>query len=89
VSLTGCGSGGEISRTARGHAIFTQRCASCHTLTGRDSSADGGDLGIAPMSVRDLVSFARVMPLRSPLSRADGLAVAQYVHARATELRRR
>jgi mono/diheme cytochrome c family protein len=75
--------------TARGHAIFTQQCASCHTLTGHDTSVDGGDLGIAPLRVRDIASFASVMPLKHPLSRTDALAVAEYVHARTRELRKR
>jgi mono/diheme cytochrome c family protein len=80
LALAGCGGGTPVSR---GHAIFTQQCSSCHTLTGRETDVDGGDLAIARMSVADLVSFARVMPLRHPLSRTDALAVARYVHTRA------
>jgi mono/diheme cytochrome c family protein len=81
--LGGCGGGGG-STIARGHAIFTRQCASCHTLAGRDTHADGGDLAIAHMSVADIASFARVMPLKKPLSAQDTLAVARYVHARAS-----
>jgi mono/diheme cytochrome c family protein len=66
----------------RGEAVFTRSCAECHTLTGRDSSAAGGDLAIARLGVRDLASFARVMPVR--LSRAEVNAVAAYIHAFAS-----
>jgi hypothetical protein len=34
------------------------------------------------MSVADLASFARVMPLKQPLTRSDAEAVARYVAAR-------
>ena len=51
----------------------------CHTLTGHDTRADGGDLAIAHMRVSDIASFARVMPVKQPLSEADALAVARYV----------
>lgn len=80
LALAGCGGGTPVSR---GHAIFTQECAACHTLTGHDTHADGGDLAIAHLSVADIASFTRVMPLRRPLSREDALAVARYVSARA------
>jgi hypothetical protein len=39
------------------------------------------DLILAHLSVADLASFAKVMPTRTPLSGADGLAVAEYVHS--------
>ena len=83
ATLAGCG--GSSNALGRGHAIFTQRCSSCHTLTGRDTHADGGDLAVAHLSVADIASFARVMPLRPSLSRRDTLAVAEYVHARASK----
>jgi hypothetical protein len=35
------------------------------------------------MRVADIASFARVMPLKEPLSEADALAVARYVRMRA------
>jgi len=77
--LAGCGG---ASHAARGRAIFEHECSSCHTLTGHDTTVDGGDLAIAHLRVGDLASFARVMPVRHPLSQADALAVARYVHAR-------
>jgi mono/diheme cytochrome c family protein len=82
MTLAGCGGGNSL---ARGHAIFTQRCSSCHTLTGHDTHADGGDLALPHLSVADIASFTRVMPLRRPLSRRDTLAVADYVHERASK----
>jgi mono/diheme cytochrome c family protein len=81
LALAGCGG---ASQTSRGHAIFESECSSCHTLTGHDTSADGGDLAIAHMPVADLASFARVMPVTPRLSKSDALAVARYVRMRAT-----
>ena len=78
--LAGCGG---TSQSSRGRGIFERDCSSCHTLTGHDTPADGGDLAIAHMGVADIASFARVMPLEHALSRADALAVARYVHLRA------
>ena len=69
---------------SRGHAIFEHDCSSCHTLTGHETSVDGGDLAIGHLRVADLASFARVMPLRQPLTQRDALIVARYVHARAS-----
>ena len=79
LAAAGCGGG---SRNSRGHAIFEQECSSCHTLTGHDTRIDGGDLAIARLRVADIASFARVMPVRRPLSNADAVAVARYVRAR-------
>ena len=78
--LAGCGG---TSQSSRGHGIFEHDCSACHTLTGHDTSADGGDLAIAHLRVADIASFARVMPLEQPLSHTDALAVARYVHLRA------
>lgn len=61
--------------------MFAAACANCHTLTGRDSHAPGGDLAIAKLSSRDIASFVHVMPVH--LSRAHADAVAAYVHATA------
>lgn len=63
--------------------MFAAACASCHTLTGRDTRARGGNLAIAELSPRDIASFVRVMPVR--LSPADVDAVAAYVHAAAAK----
>ena len=67
----------------RGRRIYTQSCSTCHTLTGHDTHAPGGDLLEADLSVADLASFARTMPIRPPLTAADAYAVARYVHAAA------
>jgi mono/diheme cytochrome c family protein len=63
----------------RGKTVFVAACGGCHTLTGRDSRAPGGDLAIATLSAADIASFVRVMPVH--LSRADVRAVSAYVHA--------
>jgi mono/diheme cytochrome c family protein len=77
--LAGC-SGGH--QAARGRSIFERSCAGCHTLTGHDTSAPGGDLRAAHLGAADVASFARVMPVRPPLSAAEARAVGRYVAAR-------
>jgi mono/diheme cytochrome c family protein len=74
--LAGC-SGGHS--TARGRHVFVRSCAGCHTLTGHDTGASGGDLRATRLSAADVTSFARVMPIRPPLSAADARAVGRYV----------
>jgi len=81
--LCGCGAHmqGQPLSPQRGRAVFSASCAACHTLTGRDSRARGGDLAIAKLSAADIASFVRVMPVH--LSPAEVDAVAAYVHAAA------
>lgn len=79
VLLSGCGGGHS---TAHGRAIFDRSCARCHTLTGHDTSAPGGDLRAGRLTAADVASFARVMPVHPSLSAADARAVAQYVASR-------
>ena len=67
-------------------AIFAHSCGGCHTLTGHDTDADGGDLAIGHLSVADIVSFTEVMPTRPRLSRADAVSVAEYVRAVARKI---
>lgn len=82
AALAGCG-GGSHSRLSgqlrQGRTVFEESCTGCHTLTGRDSKAAGGDLAIARLPPADLLSFIRVMPVH--LSHAEMDAVAAYVHA--------
>lgn len=92
VGAPGCGGAGRASGAGalhRGRQIFVRSCAACHTLAGRERGAVGGDLVALRLSVADLASFARVMPVRPRLSRADALAVAEYIHSVAASLRRR
>jgi mono/diheme cytochrome c family protein len=77
--LAGCGS---PTAAQRGHAIFEHDCASCHTLTGHETAVDGGDLAVGHLSVADVASFARAMPVRRTLSRRDAADVARYVVSR-------
>ena len=86
VALLGCG-GRSVS--PRGRAVFVSSCADCHTLTGRDNGRDNGDLANPRLSVADLASFAKMMPVQPPLSRADALAVAQYVHSVSSSIARK
>ena len=78
------GCGGQSHTASRrqlreGRALFTRSCSDCHTLTGHDTHAAGGDLATATLDVADLTSFVRVMPVR--LSSAQVRAIAAYVHA--------
>jgi mono/diheme cytochrome c family protein len=80
--LCGCGghgSTGEEHRLARGRTVFAHSCTGCHTLTGHDTRASGGDLAIGRLTTAELASFVRVMPVR--LSPADVDAVAAYLRA--------
>ena len=81
--LSGCHARGHATSGEgdRGRRIYTQSCSTCHTLTGHDTHAPGGDLLEADLGVADLESFARTMPIRPPLSAADAYAVAEYIHA--------
>ena len=83
--LSGCHARGHATSGEgdRGRRIYTQSCSSCHTLTGHDTHAPGGDLLEADLGVADLESFARTMPIRPPLTAADAYAVARYIHAAA------
>lgn len=62
--------------------MFVAACSSCHTLTGHDSRAPGGDLAIGRFTVPDIESFVRIMPVH--VSPANVHAVAVYVHAEMT-----
>lgn len=66
-----------------GKAVFASGCSGCHTLTGHDTQVPGGDLAMATLSVADIESFVRVMPVR--ITRAEVAAVAAYV--RGAEVR--
>jgi mono/diheme cytochrome c family protein len=85
----GCGgtAGSSGTTVTEGAAIFARSCGGCHTLTGHDTGADGGDLALGRLSVADLVSFTEVMPNRPRLSRADAITVAEFVRAAAVRHR--
>ncbi len=89
----GCGgnergetSGRQATLAQRGAAVFVAACARCHTLTGHDSRAAGGDLAIAELSAGAVESFVHVMPVH--LTRAEEAAVAAYVDAAAARRHR-
>ena len=64
---------------ARGRAVFERACSGCHSLTGHDTNAPGGDLRVGHLTSEQVASFARVMPVHPPLGAADLQAVAHYV----------
>jgi mono/diheme cytochrome c family protein len=76
--LTACGAS---THHAEGRRIFAASCASCHTITGHDTQAPGGDLAVPRFTEAEIASFARVMPVHPRLSRANIQAVAAYVAA--------
>ena len=81
---TGCG-GSHLS----GRAIYVHRCAQCHTLTGHDTGASGGDLVHPSLDLKTLESFTAAMPVRPKLSRGDVEAVARYVQQVTAQRRTR
>lgn len=86
IAASGCGStrtatSSRESVLARGRAVFARSCSACHTLTGHDRVAIGGDLVHPYMTVADLASFARVMPVTPPLSHSEVTAVAKWVYS--------
>lgn len=75
----GCGSGGGSSR-AGGPALFTENCATCHSLNGRDSPRQqGGDLLGAHMTRAEMLEFVREMPVPHRMSPAEQKTVADYI----------
>ena len=69
---------GTAARLTEGRRLFAGACAACHTLTGHDTHADGGDLGLLQMTQAQMLSFARIMP--NPPTSANRLrAIADYV----------
>jgi mono/diheme cytochrome c family protein len=78
IVLAAAGCGGTPSAT-RGHEVFGRACARCHTLTGHDTHSAGGDLALGRLSLPDVISFTRQMPVT--LSNADVHTVAAYVVA--------
>jgi mono/diheme cytochrome c family protein len=78
----GCG-GSHLS----GRAVYVQRCAQCHTLTGHDTGASGGDLVHPKLDLKTLESFTAAMPVRPKLSRGDVEAVSRYVQKVAAQRR--
>jgi mono/diheme cytochrome c family protein len=63
--------------------LFAQDCSACHSLIGDESlRRQGGDLLGYRFSRRDLLEFAREMPVRHPLSAVQLAAVVDYVSGR-------
>jgi mono/diheme cytochrome c family protein len=79
---TGCG-GSHLS----GRAIYVQRCAKCHTLSGRDTGVSGGDLVHPSLDLKTIESFTAAMPVQPKLSRGDVEAVSRYVQQVAAQRR--
>jgi hypothetical protein len=60
--------------------LFAEDCSACHSLIGNESlHRQGGDLLGYRFSRRDLLEFAREMPVRHPLSPARLAAIVGYV----------
>ncbi len=76
-----CGAGHAATRTD-GRALFADACGTCHTLSGVNSPAhQGGDLLGFHVSRSVLLQFAREMPVRRRLTRAQFTTVVGYVFA--------
>ena len=78
----GCGHGAD------GAKVFREECSGCHSLTGREHGAMGGDLAIPTLAAADIASFALQMPTPRALSHKKARAVAEYVHRKELVRRR-
>jgi mono/diheme cytochrome c family protein len=72
LALAGCGGGPS------GQRVFAASCAGCHA--GRNPP--GGDLRDMRLTAAEVESFARIMPVRRPLSDAELRAVSSWIAAR-------
>jgi mono/diheme cytochrome c family protein len=82
VALMGCG-GASRPHPASGKALFAEDCTACHSLIGNESlRRQGGDLLVYRFSRRDLLEFAREMPVRRPLNSAQLAAIVGYVSSK-------
>jgi mono/diheme cytochrome c family protein len=80
--MMGCGSASR-PRTASGKTLFAEDCSACHSLIGNESlRRQGGDLLGYRFSRRDLLEFAREMPVRHPLNPAQLAVIVRYVSGR-------
>ncbi len=83
VSVAAVGALVLRSRGPSGAAVFAASCSGCHSLDGRTGGAlAGGDLSGYRLTVDEIASFARVMPVHPRLSAAEIRAVSRYVAAR-------
>src|SRR5437763_11928489 len=82
LALGACGGSGAAPATRDGKALFAHNCSLCHSLTGVESpKRQGGDLLHGRFSREVMLQFAREMPVRHRLSRAELRTVADYVVA--------
>lgn len=92
AAASGCGSmqpatTGQARVLARGRVMFARSCSSCHTLVGHEEGASGGDLVYPQLTVVEIESFIRAMPVGPTLSRSDVAAIAQWVQTVARPYR--
>ena len=82
LGTAGCGATPRAPAPPDGAALFAQACAACHRVDGRrDPSRQGGDLSGFHMTLAEIESFTRVMPVRPPLSARDLHVVSTFVLA--------
>lgn len=82
MALSSCG-GTSHPSPASGKILFAEDCSACHSLIGNESlRRQGGDLLGYRFSRRDLLEFAREMPVRRPLSPAQLATIVDYVFGR-------
>lgn len=79
MALAGCGGSPQASAPT-GRQLFAQDCSACHSLIGNESlRRQGGDLLHFVFTSRQLLSLAREMPVRRPLSAPALATVVSYV----------
>jgi mono/diheme cytochrome c family protein len=72
-----------------GRTIFARECSGCHTLAAETRGRlSGGSLRDYRLTVRQIESFVRVMPVRRRLTAREVVAVSEYVAQRESVNRR-
>ncbi len=91
--LAGCGGASghgtqEVGAATQGlgKRVYARSCDGCHSLTGHETSTDGGDLALDSLTLAQMESFTRVMPTR-PLTPSQVRAVSIYVLTRTRRIR--
>lgn len=81
AALTGCGGvRPPADELQEGAQLFRASCSACHTLASNPHpSPVGGSLRPYRMTIAQVESFTRVMPLRRPLDDRQLRILARYV----------
>ncbi len=80
VGFRGSESRGTSPTRTPGQLVFARECSGCHTMAAKAPlRLSGGSLRGYRMTAREIASFVRVMPVRTPLTPREVVAVSRYV----------